>query len=105
MAVSSDTGSKGSKSNSSFDDFDNPYVRIAYMCKICGKEQSKKFKFDWKRHYLTHGTVPKNIVCKICGKAYNQQGQLNKHMRTHAQNQFQQSSHQFDVKPIKFEYD
>lgn len=70
----------------SYDDFDNPYVRIAYLCRICSKEQSKKFKFDWKRHYLTHSTQPKNFVCKICQKAYSQQGLLNKHMKKH-QNQ------------------
>ena len=65
------------------DDFDNPYVRIAYLCKICGKEQSKKFKFDWKRHYNTHGTTPKPHVCDVCGKSYAQKGFLNKHMKTH----------------------
>ncbi|XP_066915836.1 uncharacterized protein [Clytia hemisphaerica] len=63
------------------EDFENPYVRIAYLCRICSKEQSKKFKFDWKRHYLTHNTEPKSHVCHLCGKAYNQLGHLNKHMR------------------------
>ena len=65
-----------------YDDFDNPYVRLAYMCRICGKEQSKKFKFDWKRHYLTHNTTPKDFICEICGKGFNQKGPLNKHMRS-----------------------
>lgn len=82
---------KGLKSNTTYDNFDNPYVRIAYMCKICGKEQSKKFKFDWKRHYLTHGTEPKEFVCNICGKAYNQQGPLNKHMKSHYDRSVQQN--------------
>lgn len=68
------------------DDFNNPYVKIAYLCKICGKEQSKKFKFDWKRHYLTHDAEgsSKPFVCNVCSKGFRQQGLLNKHLKTHA---------------------
>ena len=65
------------------DNFDNPYVNLAFLCKICGKEQSKKFKFDWKRHFMTHDTGPKPFVCEVCGKDFKQQGLLNKHMKTH----------------------
>lgn len=81
------------------EEFENPYVRIAYLCRICSKEQSKKFKFDWKRHYLTHNTEPKSYVCNICGKAYNQQGPLNKHMKN------KHPSNEPNVKPLfKTEY-
>ena len=86
--MNSNSNSKPIKTNtsSSADDFDNPYVRIAYLCKICGKEQSKKFKFDWKRHYNTHGTVPKPYSCEVCGKDFAQKGLLNKHAKTHNSN-------------------
>lgn len=103
---------KGQKVNTSYDDFDNPYVRVAYLCKICGKEQSRKFKFDWKRHYLTHGTEPKNFICKICGKAYNRQGPLNKHMKSHDNYQQQTTTESIlmdpfapdETKPFKVDY-
>ena len=67
------------------------------MCRICGKEQSKKFKFDWKRHYLTHNTEPKSFICQVCGKGFNQQGPLNKHMKTKHQEQNMKTE---DNKPI-----
>ena len=72
-----------SSKTSNPDEFDNPYVRIAFLCKICGKEQSKKFKFDWKRHYNTHESGPKPHVCDVCGKDFAQRGLLNKHMKIH----------------------
>ena len=71
-------------SGTNMDNFDNPYVRIAYLCKICGKEQSRKFKFGWKRHYLTHdASRPKPFSCEICSKDFAQQGLLKKHMKSH----------------------
>lgn len=81
MSIAGD-GQRVLKSSFS-EDIDNPYVRIAYLCKICSKEQSKKFKFDWKRHYLTHTAGPKPHVCHVCGKDFAQRGLLNKHMKNH----------------------
>ena len=64
--------------------FDNPYVKICLLCKICNKEQSLKFPATWKRHYLTHGTDDdKPHCCSVCGKRFVQAGNLNKHMVTH----------------------
>ncbi|XP_065644068.1 transcription factor ovo-like homolog lin-48 isoform X9 [Hydra vulgaris] len=83
------------KKPTNVDSFDNPYVRIAYLCRVCGKEQSQKFKFDWKRHFLTHQTGSKAFQCEICGKSFAQNGLLQKHMKRH---QSQLSIKQSDLK-------
>lgn len=62
--------------------FDNPYVKISVVCKICSKEQSLKYQATWKRHYLTH-VDDKPYKCDYCKKSFIQQMQLRKHIDTH----------------------
>lgn len=62
--------------------FDNPYVRIIVVCKVCNKEQSLKFQGLWKRHYLVHADE-KPLKCDYCTKTFVQACNLKKHLQTH----------------------
>ena len=66
------------------DNFENPYVRIIIVCKVCSKEQSIKHQSSWKRHYLTHASDEnKPFKCDHCTKAFVQKTALNSHMKKH----------------------
>ena len=66
------------------DNFDSPYVNLInrFECKICGREQPKDRKSDWKRHWLTHASndqMPHK--CEICNKGFVQKGTYTNHMK------------------------
>ena len=66
------------------ENFQNPYVKIIIVCKICSKEQNLKRSDDWKRHYLTHAKdSEKPHKCHLCSKAFVAASQLSKHIHTH----------------------
>ena len=66
--------------------FNNPYVKVIIVCKICQKEQSLKFASNWRQHYLTHASnEEKPHKCQQCSKSYIRLDQLKKHVaKTHA---------------------
>lgn len=67
------------------ENFDNPYVKIILVCKICNKEQSLKYANTWKRHYLTHAAkedLPHK--CTLCEKAFVTSTNLKNHMKIHS---------------------
>lgn len=60
--------------------FENPYVKIALQCKVCGKEQSLKYQHTWKRHFLTHASdEEKPFSCTLCPKSFIRSSQLRNH--------------------------
>ena len=64
--------------------FDNPYVKIIVVCKVCNKEQHMKRSADWKRHFLSHAdNEEKPFKCALCDKAFVVSYQLKKHMAQH----------------------
>lgn len=66
------------------ENFDNPYVKVVLVCKICNKEQSMKFSGNWKQHYLTHSSnEEKPHKCSVCGKAFVRHDKMVKHSKTH----------------------
>lgn len=70
------------------ENFNNPYVKLLVVCKICNKEQSLKFAFTWKRHYLTHtASGEKPFKCLICGNAYKTKDGLRNHKKKHDQSE------------------
>lgn len=72
------------------ENFENPYVKIILVCKICNKEQSLKFSHTWKRHYLSHASnEEKPHKCPYCPKAFVRLAQKKQHLKTH-QNSLQQ---------------
>lgn len=54
-----------------------------YMCEKCGDTFKNSFLLN--KHINTHNTS--NIVCVICKKVFNDQGQLATHKRTHIKQQ------------------
>lgn len=61
--------------------FNNPYVKIILVCKICSKEMSLKFSSNWKKHYLTHSSnEDKPHKCQLCNKAFITLTSLRNHM-------------------------
>ena len=66
------------------ENFENPYVKITLVCKVCNKEQSLKYPNTWKRHFLTHAAkedLPHK--CTFCEKAFVTSTNLKNHMKTH----------------------
>jgi uncharacterized Zn-finger protein len=54
--------------------------QLIYKCTVANCGQSFAIKKSRDSHVQRHNT---NFVCKICGKAFNQSGCLNRHNRTH----------------------
>ena len=62
------------------ENFNNPYVKLIIVCKVCNKEASK-FQRNWKAHYLTHaGNEEKPHKCSICNHGFVMPGPLRKHL-------------------------
>ena len=67
--------------------FDNPYVRLVFVCKVCSKEQLWKNRSKWKVHFLTHSSdEDKPHQCDVCGKKFVQAGNMRKHRESHHKN-------------------
>ncbi|XP_066915821.1 zinc finger protein sens-like isoform X7 [Clytia hemisphaerica] len=79
------------------ENFDNPYVKIILVCKVCNKEQSLKFAHNWKTHYLQHVSEDERPhKCNICNKGFITAPQLKKHMKQHDKKPKKE-----DVKPFQ----
>lgn len=62
------------------ENFNNPYVKIVIVCKICNKEQPSKFAGNWRQHYMTHSDK-KPHQCAHCPKGFIRADQLRKHVQ------------------------
>lgn len=61
--------------------FENPYVKIVLVCKICNKEMNLKRTDTWKVHYYTHvSNENKPYKCPHCDQGFVQPAPLNKHI-------------------------
>ncbi|XP_057301121.1 uncharacterized protein LOC130635704 isoform X4 [Hydractinia symbiolongicarpus] len=61
------------------ENFDNPYVKVIIVCKICNKEASK-FARNWKPHYLTHvSNEEKPHKCAYCNMGFVSLNSLRNH--------------------------
>ena len=82
-------GASGASSNSSsagavkyVESFENPYVKIILVCKICNKEMNMKRTDTWKVHYFTHvSNENKPYKCPHCDQGFVQPAPLNKHIQ------------------------
>ncbi|XP_057301116.1 uncharacterized protein LOC130635704 isoform X1 [Hydractinia symbiolongicarpus] len=103
-------GKAGKPSNNStlkyIEKFDNPYVKIILVCKVCNKEQSLKFSHNWKTHYLSHASnEEKPHKCSQCTKAFITAPQLKKHfLKQHEKKQLKQEMQYPPHNVIKQEY-
>lgn len=78
-------GASSTKALHYIENFDNPYVRLVVVCKICSKEQSLKFSGNWKQHFMTHvSDDEKPHKCSVCGKCFIHNYLLVKHLKTHS---------------------
>ena len=96
------TETKPPTSSKSFDNsslkylenFDNPYVKVIVVCKVCNKEASKSTA-QWKVHYLTHVSEEERpFKCELCGKGFVQKIHLQNHMKKHVKQQQKQEQQQ-----------
>ncbi|XP_065644066.1 uncharacterized protein LOC100200420 isoform X5 [Hydra vulgaris] len=63
--------------------FENPYVKIILVCKLCSKPMPLKFSSNWKKHYLTHASdAEKPHKCEVCFKAFITATALKKHFQS-----------------------
>lgn len=69
------------------ENFDNPYVKLLVVCKICNKEQSLKYCNTWKRHYSFHFDDVRPHQCDVCDKSFKQSCDLKRHKKTHDKNE------------------
>ena len=64
------------------ENFNNPYIKLIAVCKVCNKEQSLKFPSNWRTHYFTHaGDEEKPYQCEICKKGFITLTSYNAHMK------------------------
>ena len=66
------------------DTWENPYVDLVFVCKICRKTQPHRC--NWKRHFLSHSE--QSFTCDICGKEFKNKYSHNKHVKTHVKTNF-----------------
>ena len=59
--------------DSQYDNWSNPYAKLALVCRICSKEQNPKTRNTWKQHWESH-TDLKNFGCYICEKRFRMKG-------------------------------
>ena len=78
---SNDGKATGMASLKYLENFDNPYVKIIIVCKICNKEQSLKFAGNWRQHYMTH-SAKKPFSCPHCPKTFIRGDQMRKHVQS-----------------------
>ena len=61
--------------DSQYDNWSNPYAKLALVCRICSKEQNPKTKSTWKQHWESH-TDLKNFGCYVCEKRFRMKGTI-----------------------------
>lgn len=59
--------------------WNNPYVELQFLCRICQKPQLYKYRRNWRRHYESHSDE-KQYVCDICGTGYKANYLLKNHI-------------------------
>eukprot|EP00111_Clytia_hemisphaerica_P020343 TCONS_00059921-protein len=62
-----------------YDNWSNPYAKLALVCRMCTKEQNPKSKATWKQHWESH-TDLKNFGCYSCEKRFRMKGDLKTHI-------------------------
>ena len=94
--ISQKTGSKSaplpaSSAKSYIMNFNDPYVRIVLVCKICSKEQHPERPQHWKRHYMTHSDESElPFRCDVCNKGFSRKDTMQKHAKTHVKTENEQ---------------
>lgn len=62
------------------ENFDNPFVKVIVVCKICNKEQSLKHTHHWKLHHQIHSNE-KPYKCPHCPSAFKRSDYLRSHVQ------------------------
>ena len=63
----------------------NPYVKLIIVCRLCNKEQKTMNTTVWRAHFLTHSDV-KPYNCEICHKGFVQTTAYKNHMKNNHAN-------------------
>ena len=58
----------------------NRYVRMAFLCRLCGKEQQPQHTGNWRNHQLSH-RAHRPFLCKTCAKTFKSKYDLKRHMK------------------------
>merc|ERR1712179_69214 len=97
VKTESDSKSSSGYNNSTLkylENFDNPYVKVIVVCKVCNKEASKASS-KWKRHYLSHvSEEDRPFKCEVCNQGFIQKIHLQKHMKKHESKDNDQMNYQ-----------
>jgi len=97
VKTESDSKSSGGLNNSTLkylENFDNPYVKVIVVCKVCNKE-APKAPSKWKVHYLTHvSEEDRPFKCEVCNQGFIQKIHLQKHMKKHESKDNDQMNYQ-----------
>lgn len=64
----------------------NQYVKMAFLCRICGKEQQSNHTGNWRSHY--HGThlTEGPVKCDVCNAILKNKTILRQHKKTMHEN-------------------
>ena len=81
----------------------NKYVRLAFLCRICGKEQKSSLTGNWRNHFqLTH-SVSQPITCDLCHVKLKSKHSLNEHKKAFHKIQKEGAMHSCQICQLPFQ--
>ena len=81
----------------------NKYVRLAFLCRICGKEQKSSLTGNWRNHFQVTHSVSQPITCDICHIMLKSKHSLNEHKKAFHKVQKEGSIHSCQICQMPFQ--
>ena len=84
----------------------NQYVRLVFLCRICGKEQKSTVTGNWRNHFQVTHSANDPLKCDLCGAPVKSKHALNEHKKIHhkpAPKEKEKSIHSCEICSMPFQ--